>query len=143
VKVIEVAEAMIGFWGCEGSGRDLARKMKRWTGELPELYKNEHSWAGDQGCIGFLVRKDGSVTTLSYGGWYSENGRITRNDPDVDPHEALAEAGASAGDVLVIEKWNRYNNPLCEFEDYYYHGITDQDIARGKEKLEAIGQTDV
>lgn len=111
--------------------------------ELPMLYKNEHSWAGDQGCTAKIVKATGEIIHLEYGGWYSENGRITRDEPDTDPYEELYLKGAEEGDILVVHQWNHYNRPSQEFSNLYYYKVKGSDIERGKNKRQEILEREI
>jgi len=117
------------------------QKLKKWDKEsLPELYENEHSWAGNQGCVAILlhIQSDNfgiktltSTIYLKRGGWYSENGRITRDDPNENAYEQIVREGGKENDILIIHKWDNYNHPNVEFSDYYYHKIQSSDIEEG------------
>jgi hypothetical protein len=52
---------------------------------LPSLYINEHSWAGEESAtIVAIIDRHGCIQKppeVEYGGWYSQNGNITRDDP--------------------------------------------------------------
>jgi len=113
------------------------RTLEKWDKEtLPELYRNKHSWAGDQGCVACLVKVEkGQPTTvilLKSGGWYSDNGRTTRDDPNENCYEQLIRAGSKPNDIIIIHKWDNYNQPTYEFSDYYYHKVQCSDIEKGE-----------
>jgi len=106
-------------------------KQKKWEEPLNKVFffQNEHSWAGTRGVRGTLYKKEtGEKVPLPYGGWYSLNGKITYNESHYNSFLALAEAGAKPGDVLIIHKWNHFENYSPNYDEEYYYILTVKDI---------------
>lgn len=100
------------------------KRMGKELLDLP-LVVNQHSWAGSEGVSAFLVFKDGKSEECRSGGWYSDNGRTTRNDPPVSLWESLFTSDGEIDqlkldrlEAVVVNDWDRYNNPSPEYDDW-------------------------
>lgn len=79
-----------------------------------ELFKNEHSWAGDEGCLAWVYC--GQWKKLPYGGWYSDNGEIVKETEPFRVWEALDKEDILVLDVqaLLVKTWSTFQGSQFE-----------------------------
>jgi len=83
-----------------------------------------HSWAGSQGRIGYAIFLDGGWEELPSGGWYSENGRVTKDENPVPLWQGFLVEGKVDRDkieslsAIAIHEWDNFNNPTYEYSDW-------------------------
>ena len=89
------------------------------------LYVNSHSWAGSYGLTATLIFKDGSFEECGHGGWFSDNGRSTKDDPPIALwRNFLTEEGEvnekklGVIEAIVVNDWDLYNNPSKEYDEW-------------------------
>ena len=101
MKVREIAELL------DVPGVSVNNLHKEEVELTTKLYINQHSWAGDEGCVAHLIRQGQilSLDCVDCGGWYSQNGTIVRDIPPVALDVALNRAYARAGDIVIVVDW--------------------------------------
>jgi hypothetical protein len=99
------------------------------------LSKDEHSWAGSRGTSAYIIYADSSWERAVHGGWYSENGRIIRDDPPIPLWESLLTPGGEIDNEkiinlrgILVNHWDHYNNPSEEYDNWTIYIRPDHKI---------------
>ncbi|MBA7625000.1 hypothetical protein ES703_32421 [subsurface metagenome] len=116
--------------------------------DLP-LVNNGHSWAGSKGVIAFLIFKDGESEECRSGGWYSDNGRTTRDDPPIPLWESFLASNGRLSfrkflrlEAIALNDWDRYDNPSPEYDNWEIYVRPRREDIRKKLEREFQGEID-
>lgn len=104
-----------------------------------ELWKFAHSWAGSRGCTATVFLKNGQTIDLPFGLEYSDNGRITVDEPSVILFQAIDEMELPLEEIgaILIHEWDCFNNPTREYDDFYLY-INRGNIQKLKEEFQKM-----
>ncbi|GAG45041.1 unnamed protein product, partial [marine sediment metagenome] len=101
--------------------------VKRFGKELLStgIYSDTHSWAGSRGLVATLIFENGEYEECLRGGWHSENGRVTHDDPAIPLWRNFLTSDGEMDHfkvevlaAVVVNEWDNYNNPTNEYDDW-------------------------
>lgn len=98
----------------EREGKIFFKKME----DYPIAHEFKHSWAGSQGVEVFALNIEArKIRCIAKAETYSQNGRIIYDKSPIPPEDYLR--GMRKGEIVAIYKWDYYNNPIREYEEWH------------------------